>query len=79
MMKDAYERQKERESIPYHARNLNLNAARPADECPECGGFRVSGGPVEIDGFEATQSVYCDECDHEWMDIYRLVERKNLS
>ena len=78
-MKDAYERQKERESIPYHTRNLNLNAARPADECHECGVFRVSGGPVEIDGFEAMQSVYCDECGHEWMNIYRLVQRKDLS
>ena len=43
-----------------------------ASRCLFCGSSDVAGGMVEIDEEGAMQSMGCNECGAEWMDLYRL-------
>lgn len=40
--------------------------------CPVCGEDSVEGGEVDIDGREASQTVFCTACEAEWVDVYVL-------
>lgn len=40
--------------------------------CPFCGASDLEGGPVQIDGGTAWQSVTCPECGGCWDDLYAL-------
>jgi hypothetical protein len=42
------------------------------NSCPICKSGNISADHVEIDGSLAWQKVYCNECDSEWYDDYRL-------
>ena len=44
------------------------------EECPN-GHTAIEGGPVQIDGNEAWQPVWCTECDVHWTEIYRASSR----
>lgn len=45
-----------------------------SNECPKCGCDCVEGGHVEIDAGGAWQPVSCNECEAEWVDIYKLTD-----
>lgn len=41
--------------------------------CPFCGSGQLEGGTTDMGGLRATQNVWCNVCDREWFDEYRLV------
>jgi hypothetical protein len=41
--------------------------------CPYCSAPDISGGPLEVDGGVATQTIRCSSCDEQWIDVYSLV------
>lgn len=41
-------------------------------KCKRCLSEDIDGGGVNIDGKYATQRVSCNECGHEWGDVYTL-------
>ena len=41
-------------------------------QCPMCESADITGGNVYVESLEAWQSVWCNECDAEWMDVYKL-------
>ena len=48
--------------------------------CPACGSGDVSGmGAVEIDGAQGLQSVECEECGADWVDVLRLTGYTSLN
>lgn len=40
--------------------------------CPWCGRGDLEGGPVDITGDKAVQTVGCLDCNAEWQDVYQL-------
>ena len=40
--------------------------------CPACNSDDIEGGPVDIVGSAALQSVHCLACGARWQDLYRL-------
>lgn len=46
--------------------------AAGAGMCPFCRSGDISGGPVEIEGTTAWQDVTCNDCQHNWQDIYEM-------
>lgn len=44
--------------------------------CLNCGSEHIEGGSFNTDSGVASQSVWCNECDWEWDDIYALTDIK---
>ena len=42
--------------------------------CPVCKCDDIEGSSVNIDSGGAWQSVSCNNCNREWVDIYKLVD-----
>ena len=40
--------------------------------CPICESADITGGAIMVEQLEAWQSVWCNECDAEWTDIYKI-------
>jgi hypothetical protein len=40
--------------------------------CPFCKSTDITGGSVNIEGREARQEVWCNECHGQWRDVYTL-------
>lgn len=40
--------------------------------CPKCGSTDIYGDIVTIDNGTAYQSVSCNECEAEWLNVYSL-------
>lgn len=53
-------------------------AASGFGHCPVCGSDEIQGGPVDVDGNQATQEVSCDACNSTWDDVYTLTGYRNL-
>jgi len=45
-----------------------------ANNCPKCKSEQISGAQVEIHDTTVTQDLVCISCEHEWSNIYKLVE-----
>ena len=56
------------------ASTLRSQAAyiKDAGKCPCCNSDQIEGGPVQIDGPSAWQSISCNDCGARWADIYTL-------
>jgi len=40
-------------------------------ECPICGSSKISASNFdEVDNFEASRIVSCNNCDYEWWEVY---------
>jgi len=42
--------------------------------CPYCKSTDIEGSSVEIDAGGATQEIFCNNCDKEWVDYYKLAD-----
>jgi len=42
----------------------------PRDKCPNCHSNDISGSYFERSGEEAWQPIVCNDCGHEWNEIY---------
>jgi len=47
-------------------------------DCPVCENDVFEGGPIDINGGQATQNVHCVTCGSYWTDVYRLIQYDNL-
>lgn len=55
-----------------NAKSHYLSAASTPNLCPQCDSDQIVGKVVEIEGKEAHQPCYCDDCNTEWTDTYTL-------
>ena len=46
--------------------------------CPYCGAENPYYGEISIDGLEVTQSCSCDDCEKQWMEVYKFKEIRLL-
>lgn len=47
--------------------------AKGGNCCPNCGSTQLTGGPISVDGIQAIQEVFCNNCGASWADVYDLV------
>lgn len=47
------------------------------DRCPRCGSASIEGGGFDVDAPLAWQECRCDECGHEWRDVYRIAAQES--
>lgn len=40
--------------------------------CPLCESADITGGAIMVEQLEAWQSVWCNECGAEWLDVYKF-------
>ena len=40
--------------------------------CPACFSTDITGGPINIEGEQCTQEVWCLACSADWYDVYEL-------
>ncbi len=40
--------------------------------CPVCNSSNLGSKPIEGRSWGLTQEVYCNDCEAEWMDVYKL-------
>lgn len=53
--------------------DFEAHVANGGVSCPQCGSSNIGGDGVEIEAHGATQECYCDDCDLEWNNFYKLV------
>lgn len=54
-----------------HVRMIQTN-----DRCPRCQGWMLEGDSIDYEGnTEITQTMWCLECEAEWMDVYTISMR----
>jgi len=41
--------------------------------CPYCEATDITGRSLEVDGCVVTQTIDCENCHEQWIDVYRLV------
>jgi hypothetical protein len=46
--------------------------------CPRCGSDEVTGSEVDVEGERCFQHVYCNSCEAQWDDVYKLTGYTNL-
>jgi hypothetical protein len=42
------------------------------NHCPMCESADITGGYVTTESLEAWQSVWCNECGAEWLDVFKF-------
>jgi hypothetical protein len=47
-------------------------------ECLECGSGSLSGCSWNLEGDKASQEVFCNDCGHEWTDVYTFSGRTGV-
>jgi len=40
--------------------------------CPHCGSKNITGDSVNFEGSEISQAVYCEDCEADWTDVFKL-------
>lgn len=43
-------------------------------KCPECKSENIEMTEDDYDGDEGTQDVRCNDCGHEWRELWRFVK-----
>ena len=46
--------------------------AKGGVRCPFCGSDDITGLSVDIHPGRATQEIVCNDCDANWIDVYKL-------
>lgn len=51
---------------------------RRGECCPYCKSESITGESLDIEGKHASQKVSCQDCEREWLDIYRLADVEEI-
>lgn len=41
-------------------------------ECIFCGSDNITGDQWDLNGDQVSQNIFCNDCEREWTDFYRL-------
>lgn len=60
------------ESLSDDEKGVQKYIAGGGSVCVKCGSYDITGDFFNADAGSANQPVHCQECGHEWVDIYTL-------
>jgi hypothetical protein len=56
----------------YHQENIDKYVESGGARCPECGSDEIEGDSFVSGGGEASQEMWCLDCDASWEDVHVL-------